>query len=125
MDSKRTASVTFKKCSMCNHVWSDREAFLSDPELVLVGYQVNFKELEAGLLLFQHDVGGCRTTVALKTEQFRDLYAGPVYTERKTDSEECPSYCLYEEELGTCLAACECAFVREVLQIVKEWPKRA
>jgi len=117
--------VTFKKCTTCYHIWNDRDAFLSDPNLMLVGYQVNFKVLEAGLLLFQHDVVGCQTTLALRAIQFTDLYDGPVFTERKTGSEECPTYCLYEEELGKCTATCECAFVREVLQIVKNWPKRA
>ena len=114
----------FKRCNTCGRIWRDREDFLSDPGLQLVGYQVNFKDLEAGLILFQHDVEGCGTSLALWVEQFIGLYNGPVFAERMTGTEVCPTYCLYEHKLGACKAACECAWVREVLQIVKEWPKK-
>ena len=67
----------------------------------------------------------CGTSLALKADQFVDLHTGPIFSERKTGSDECPSYCLYEQELGRCVAACECSFVRDVLQIVKEWPRQA
>jgi hypothetical protein len=54
---------------------------------------------------------------------FRHLYDGPVYAERATGTADCPEYCLYVAELGACLAKCECAYVREILQIVRQWPK--
>ncbi len=125
MDFEGNASVAhFKVCSTCRHTWDDRESFLADSALLLVGYQMNLRELEAGLFLFQHDTEKCGTSLALKADQFVDLYDGPIFTERKTGSDECPEFCLYEEELGQCANACECAFVRKVLQIVQEWPKR-
>lgn len=114
-----------KKCTTCGHIWNDLEDFLADPALVLVGYQANFVNLEAGLLLFGHEVEGCGTSLALWAEQFITLHPGPMFSERKTGSEECPRYCLYESELGHCKAACECVWVRDVLQIVKEWPKES
>jgi hypothetical protein len=38
-------------------------------------------------------------------------------------TEECSEYCLYSEMIDRCPVECECAYVREVLNIVREWPK--
>lgn len=110
----------FKTCTCCGFGWAAREAFLSDKRVSLLGYQVDFSELKAGFFLFNHD---CRTTLALPVALFTDLYEGPVFTERRTGSEECPGYCLRMNELRPCPVHCECAFVREVLQTLKNWPK--
>jgi hypothetical protein len=53
----------------------------------------------------------------------RDLYDGPVFEQRKTGTEQCPEYCLRKEELASCPAKCECAYVREIIQLVAKWPK--
>lgn len=37
--------------------------------------------------------------------------------------DDCPGYCLHADELAPCPASCECAFVRDVLQLVREHPK--
>lgn len=106
----------FKQCSLCGGKWIDREKFLSDPEIHLVGYQVNFKKLTSGYLLFNH---ACKTTLAIKAIEFEDLYDGEMYSERKTGTDDCPGYCLHISNLKPCPAECECAFIREILQIVK------
>jgi hypothetical protein len=118
MEKKNQA---FKRCSGCGYEWDTPEAFLADPTVELVGYQVNFGELGLGFFLFNHLA--CRTTIAIKANRFRNLYAGPVYVERLTDTEECPGYCLHREELEPCPARCECAYVREVIQIIRGWHK--
>ena len=105
---------------MCGSVWADRKDFLQDPEVELIGYQVNYKELAAGILLFNHS---CHTTLAIYAEEFAGLYDGPVFSERATGSSECPGYCQNEEELRPCPAKCECAFVREIIHIIRRWPK--
>jgi hypothetical protein len=56
-------------------------------------------------------------------EKFADLHDGPVYQTRKTGTRDCPQYCLHKDELAPCPARCECAFVREILQRVRGWPK--
>lgn len=112
----------FKQCPKCRHAWMSREAFLADPEIALVGYQVHFEELTAGILLFNHH---CRTTLALPALVFKDLYRGPIFTERATGGADCPGHCLRQEDLDPCPTHCECAFVRHVLQTIKTWPKHA
>ncbi|UCG05207.1 MAG: hypothetical protein JSV83_14935 [Desulfobacterales bacterium] len=111
----------FKTCTYCEYPWLSREEFLRDPNITLVGYQVNFEELELGLFLFNHET--CRTTMAIRAGLFKDLYKGPVFKERQTGFEQCPEYCLHQDILDICREKCECAYVREVLQKVRHWPK--
>jgi hypothetical protein len=111
----------FKRCACCQAEWRTRDDFLSDPEVGLIGYQANFEELKAGLLLFNHS---CRTTLAIEVACFQDLYDGPIFQQRATGGADCLGYCLNRSELRPCPAFCECAYVREVLQIVRNWQKR-
>lgn len=46
-----------------------------------------------------------------------------MYEVRKAGTDECPGYCLHEDELKPCDAECECAYAREIVQLVKAWPK--
>ena len=111
----------FKTCTYCRNPWISRKEFLGDPKITLVGYQVNFEELELGLFLFNHET--CRTTIAIQAGLFKDLYNGPIFKERKTGSEQCPEYCLHQTNLDPCREKCECTYVREILQKVRHWPK--
>ena len=110
----------FKQCPKCAYQWKDRRTFLSDPDIQMIGYQVNFENLELGFFLFNHL--SCETTLAISAILFIDLYDGPIYTYSKTGSEECEQHCLYENNLERCSVPCECAYVREIIQIVKQWP---
>ena len=111
---------TFKCCSNCNTIWEKRDDFLTDPNITIIGYVANFKELETGILLFNHI---CKSTIAISADNFRELYDGPVFQDRLTGTDDCPSYCLYQNELGHCSAKCECAYIREIIQIIKNWSK--
>ncbi len=116
----------FKECSSCDSKWSDRDDFLADPELALVGYQANFGELMAGLFLFNHNKPECGTSLGLPVEQFADLHEGPVFEKRPDEfPKDCPRYCYDPRSLDVCYAECECSFVRDVLQKLKNWPKTA
>ncbi len=115
------ADKEFKKCSSCGQIWETRERFVGDPGIDIVGYQVNFPSLEEGLFLFNHS---CETTLAIKVSEFKDLYDGPIFSGRLDNTEDCPQYCLYKDNIEHCLAKCECAYVREIIQIVKQWPKK-
>ncbi len=114
-------SMLFKKCPTCGFEWPTRDAFLAESNLELIGYQARFEELTAGLFLFNHS---CLTTLAVPAASFHGLYCGPVFAERATGTQQCPGYCLYQDELAPCTAHCECAYVREILQIIKAWPKQ-
>lgn len=115
-------AASFKKCPRCNFVWELRNAFLSDPSVELIGYQTNFKELAEGLFYFNH---ACKGTFTLYARDFLDLYKGPLFAERRLYTEECPEFCLYRHNLQPCPNKCECAYVRKVMQIIKQWPKPA
>ena len=110
----------FKQCSKCGYVWGARSELLGDPDITILGYQVNTTDLLGGLILFNH---GCDTTLALKVQALRDLYSGPVYPTLKIGETGCPGHCLDEYELRSCTNTCEGAYAREILQIVKQWPK--
>lgn len=112
----------FKKCTCCGYNWLSREEFLKDVNIELVGYQVHFEELELGYFLFNHMA--CRSTIGIHAAYFRDLYDGPVFSTVLTETKACPGYCLQKEDLRPCKAPCECAYVREILQIVRGWPKK-
>ena len=111
----------FKTCTFCGHVWSARETFLADPRVSLVGYQAFFPDLVMGLFLFNHLE--CETTLAIHAKEFVDFYDGPVFGERMDESEDCLGRCKKPDDLEPCPNQCECAYVREVVQIVREWPK--
>ena len=116
-------NMKFKKCPDCGQEWQTREDFLFDKEIVIKGYQANFENLKLRLFLFDHLK--CMTTMAIKAGEFRDVYDGPVFQKRMTSTSECPGYCLRSQELSRCQVECECAWVREVLNIIVHWQKRA
>ncbi|RMD83775.1 MAG: hypothetical protein D6820_01840 [Lentisphaerae bacterium] len=110
----------FKTCPACGKIWLLRENFLKDAELSLVGYNVNFKQLELGLFLFNHT---CGTTLAIPAGQFFDMYRGTIPAERMTDTPYCERHCKFQEDLSRCPVPCECAFVREIIQIIRNYPR--
>ena len=118
-----SSTSQFKKCTSCAAVWLTRDAFLSDPEIELTGYMANFDKVKLGLLLFLHKKEGCLTTVAIKAGEVRDLYRGPVYKENLSGTDVCPGYCLRKTALVKCPKKCECAWVTEVMDIIKNWKK--
>jgi hypothetical protein len=110
----------FLRCSLCRQAWPSRDAFLADPDVTICGYQADFDELVAGIFLFKHR---CGNTLGLMAGDFSDLYDGPIFVDRLTDSEQCSGLCRHKHVLDPCPAHCECAFVREILQVVRHWPK--
>ena len=108
----------FKICPKCSEIWNSRSDFLADTTLELIGYQSHFKLLTLGLLLFNHS---CGTTLSIFADEFKDLYDGPTFKDRLTGTKTCPGYCLNTSELRPCPNQCECAYVREIVQRVKNW----
>jgi len=104
-------------CSNCDLVWQKRGDFLDDANVKIIGYQASFMDLLSGLFLFNHS---CQGTISLPVNIFEDLYAGPVFAERATDTEDCPGHCKNEDALEPCTTRCECAFVRNILQLLRK-----
>lgn len=115
----------FLICPLCDFSWPNRQSFLADPSTLLEGYHVNFDELDRGLLVFRHLCRACNTVFRIEVRKFLDLYRGPVHSERKTLQKECPGYCVCREQLAPCTVLCECAFVRAILQQIKNTPKNS
>jgi hypothetical protein len=113
----------FKKCTCCESPWYTRDEFLQDENTRLVGYQVNFSHLELGYFLFNHLA--CESTIAIPAGLFKDLYKGSVFAERMTGTEICQGFCKDKDAIEPCDAHCECAYVREIMQIIRNWPKQA
>lgn len=122
MGAQSESADSFKQCTLCGHVWATRNGFLSDEAVRLIGYQAFLPDPILGLFMFNHDV--CETTLAIEAEKFQDLYDGPIYRENKHDTDDCSGYCDSEDELRPCPVECECAWVREILEIVGNWPKK-
>ncbi|MCP4641669.1 MAG: FHA domain-containing protein [bacterium] len=122
IETTEAASVelAFKTCPGCGVAWLSQERFLKDPAVALAGYQVRFEDLSGGLFQFAHT---CGTTLAVPVSDFRHLYGGKTFDEPLTGTEACPGYCKSEDELRPCPAECMCARIREVLQVVRGWPK--
>jgi hypothetical protein len=119
----RETKQLFKLCPSCNKEWLTREEFMRDPGLELNGYKADFESLEYGMFFFTHSVSNCCSTMVLLVNDFRSLYGGPVYPDRLALSEDCPRYCIDEKQMARCDALCECAFVREIMQIIRQEKK--
>ena len=114
----------FKKCGRCGRVWKTREDFLIDRNLVFTGYQINLLDITNGLFLFNDDLDGCETTLAVQVQLFTDLYNGKIAPIRKIGLTECEGRCLNEHDLETCQADCECAYIREIMQVIKKYKNK-
>lgn len=111
----------FKKCSTCPQNWPTRIAFLEDKNVRIIGYQPSFKDLAKGYVLF---LCPCDTTLGLRVKDFDDLYTGPRYTELKTGKEGCGGHCLKEHDIEDCDNDCAGAYVRKIMQIIRDWDKK-
>jgi len=113
----------FKNCTTCGTSWPDRDSFLADSRVEFLGYQPMFEGRHLGYFLFNH-IMQCTTTLAVSVEEFRDLYDGPVWQECRYGGPDCPGYCAHLGQDGRCPAQCVCTWVREVMSILRAWPKK-
>ncbi len=108
------------QCPLCKAKWESLEQFLADADVQLVGYQLHFREQTGGLFLFNHMQ--CKTTLAVPAEGFLPLCHGPIFTECRSHGQTCPEYCLREGE--TPPNYCDCQFVKEIVDLISNWPKQ-
>lgn len=110
----------FSRCRPCGAKWPTREFFLRDPRLEIIEYRANLDDVTAGAFVFLH---GCGSNLSLSVRDFNGLYHGTIFNVRAEGSDACPAYCLYKENLKPCEVKCECAYVRNIIGIIKDWPK--
>lgn len=115
--------TVFKVCPMCSTTWETRDDFLRDTSLFINGYDVDFEELDYSLFYFTHMVDGCHSTLGIQAREFLDLYSGEKFKGRRTGMDDCPGYCLQQDQLDRCDALCECAFNREIIQFINKLRK--
>ena len=114
------ATPTFKTCNNCQVCWPSLDIFMQDPSIELVGYMPTFDDLVSGLFLFNHD---CGTTLACRVGQFEHLHNGPIFRKNRHGGDEYPGYCQNKSDFSPCPTHCSCAYVRDTLQIIQQWPK--
>ena len=115
----------FKVCQNCNASWDTIDKFLSDPKTVLAGYQVAFEDLEGGIFLFSHQQEGCLTTLSIPVTDFLSLNDRPLLDKREHQRCIGSEFCQHQNDLSPKPKDCECLWVRNILQIIKEWTKTA
>lgn len=117
-DKKEFTIKMFKVCPYCGKIWNSQQDFLADSDLEFIGYKADFEKLENGLFFFNHKVNDCYSTLTIDALIFFNIYIGPRYSVRKTDTAECPGYCNDQNQLHRCPVMCECAYVREIASIL-------
>ncbi len=110
---------TFKICAMCGYQWKSLEEFATDVQLRLEGYMADFAQPENGLIVLTHVCHSCHSTLSLATGNFEHWRTGPIVTDLRMMSNECPGHCLDSANLEVCTVDCSMRWVREVLQYLK------
>ncbi len=118
-------AIPFKICTCCSKPWKTLDDFLSEPELELAGYQVNFEDLKGGLFYFSHLSKDCGTTLAIPVQKFTGLSNRTILAPHGKCPGGCPEFCLRKESLDPCPVECECVWVREIMQVILNWKKTA
>ncbi|MCM2323917.1 MAG: hypothetical protein NDJ90_11715 [Oligoflexia bacterium] len=116
-------SELFKKCTGCGQNWATRAVFLADSMVELVGYQARLDDIERGIFLFTHLRQGCKTTMGIRVLAFKDLHREKrrsSSSQAKNNTPECEGHCLHVDDLDRCTADCANAWIRELLQTLKE-----
>lgn len=116
------SETSFKTCFNCSKGWETTTEFLEDPEIDLLGYQINIEDLSTGLFLFGHT--SCQNGLAIYVRDFNSLRNGAVFTENKSGRKGCPGHCLYNTNFEPCGNSCAYRWVRDVMQVIKGWKKQ-
>ncbi|MBD3418989.1 MAG: hypothetical protein GF398_02605 [Chitinivibrionales bacterium] len=111
----------FKACS-CGQEWDTLERFLSDEGVGLCGYFALPMHPELSAIAFNHHA--CKSTMAISAFEFKHMYQGPVFQGNHYHHVDCVGACKDSTNLESCPMHCECVWVREVMQIIRNWPKQ-
>jgi hypothetical protein len=116
MEPSVVSAAVFKVCGACRRSWHTWEAFVTDPEVRLLGLQLRASLPEATVLVFEHF---CGSSVSILTRRLYHLvpnHPGAKWPSLR-DSEDCPRHCPDFSDHGRCVASCRHALDREILAI--------
>lgn len=111
--------MPFKTCTLCHKIWESRDEFLNCPDIEIIGYQACLEEPNEGIFLFNHNIAGCHSTIAIEVVEFLDLYTGPIYPTANTDLPGCGGHCHHVNDLQPCSAKCAYAHIRAIVQVLR------
>lgn len=115
----------FMTCSTCGKQWQSRDQFVDDPNIKIIGFQVNLEAPDNSLYLFNHNQpeDSCGSTISIHVSHFLDMYDGPIYNEIKFGSETCRKHCFKINDMERCNNSCRNAVAREVMIQILERQK--
>lgn len=128
-----TSSLYFKTCPLCSTSWYTIDDFIRDSEIEVIGYQPHPEKTGAGLFIFGHR--HCNSSISVQLEALSDLQVcltqdadsvyiiGPDMIQEENSTEVCYTNCLRKTDSSNGNKRCECAYVREVIQLIKHLPK--
>lgn len=118
-------NVTIKSCPCCKaHFTLDQLA--SDPDIRLIGMAFGEDSIEWAYYFFQHEIDGCRSSFAVKVEEFLSLINEPIPNESLALRDCCEEHCVNLSDLAACNNACRFApFRRHLLKMLATKAERA
>jgi hypothetical protein len=119
------ANETIKYCPCCKAAFT-LEELATDPDISLIGMAFGDDSIEWAYYFFQHEVEGCRSSFAVKVEDFLSQITEPIPAERMALRDCCEEHCVSVKDLGECKNECYFApFRRQLLKMLAAKAERA
>ncbi|GAB4335749.1 MAG: hypothetical protein Kow0037_16140 [Calditrichia bacterium] len=111
-------TIPFKICTGCAKTWESQSDFLNEvnADLCVKGFQADFGSGENSMILFNHNLAHCGTTIAIPVVEFANLMPGYFAHQKPGEVNDCTGSCLASNDLKTCSALnCRNGLVAEFL----------
>jgi len=116
MEKTVVADAIFKVCGSCRRAWPTWEAFVTDPEVRLLGLQSRASLPDATVLVFEH---WCGSSVSILTGRLHHLVSHHPAAKWPSlrDTDACPGHCLDFNDHRRCVERCRHTLDREILAL--------
>ncbi len=111
--------IPFKTCTKCGAEWDFQSDFLSDPNIVFIGYQPHFEDSELAFFLFNHRE--CGTTLNVRFASLKNLESGSLIQQSGHSCDIYGDYCFQLGGHGVCPRVCRCDSVKNIIRTIEEW----
>lgn len=116
METTVVAADPFKVCGSCGRLWPTWEAFVTDPDVRLLGLQSIAAVPEATLLVFEHWCGSSVSVLASRLHGLLPDHPAAGWPSLR-GTPECRGHCLSLSDHGPCDRRCRHARDREILAL--------